>query len=47
MIIREFYRTREDGIELYRTYSTSGLMIRKIGTDEVYDAAIDINTALY
>ena len=47
MIIREFYRTRKDGINLFKTYSDNKVMIRKVGTDEVYDEAIDIETAPY
>ena len=47
MIIREFYRTRKDGVNLYRTYSDQKVMIRKVGTNEVYDEAIDIETAPY
>ena len=47
MIIKEFYRTREDGAELYRTYSDSGVHIRKVGTEEIYSEAIDISTAPY
>lgn len=47
MIEKVFYRTRTDGVNLYRTYSTEGLQIRKVGTDEVYDEAIDIETASY
>lgn len=46
-IVKEFYKTREDGIKLYRTYSDEGYMIRKIGTEEVYDEAIDVETASY
>ena len=42
MIIKEFYRTRDDGVNLYRTCSTEGLQIRKVGTDEIYDEAIDV-----
>ena len=45
MIIKEFYETRYDGINLYRTYSTEGLQIIKVGTDEIYDDAIDIEGA--
>ncbi len=41
MVITEYYKTREDGVVLNRTYSTEGLRIRKVGTDEVYDEAID------
>ena len=47
MIIKEFYKTRKDGVNLYRTYSNEGLKIQKVGTDEVYDEAIDIETAPY
>lgn len=47
MIVREFYKTREDGVNLYRTYSTDGFQIRKVGTDEIYDEAIDVETAAF
>lgn len=45
MIVREFYKTREDGVRLYRTYSDEGLMIQKVGTDELYYEAIDVEGA--
>lgn len=47
MIIKKFYRTRTDGINLYQTYSDKGLQIHKIGTDEIYDEAIDVENAPY
>ena len=47
MIVKEFYRTREDGVNLFLTKSTEGLQIRKVGADEVYDEAIDIEGAPY
>lgn len=47
MIKKEFYITREDGVNLYRTYSDEGYYIRKVGTDEVYSEAIDIEDAPY
>lgn len=47
MIRREFYRTRKDGIKLYKTYSDEGYYIRKVGTDEVYSVAIDVEDAQY
>lgn len=47
MIVREFYTTRKDGVNLYRTYSDADLKIRKVGTDEIYDEAIDIEGAPY
>ena len=47
MIIKEYYRTREDGVNLFRTYSDDNLKIQKVGTDEVYDEAIDVEGAPY
>lgn len=46
-IIKEFYKTRADGVNLYRTYSTEGFKIKKLGTNEVYDEAIDVEGAPY
>lgn len=47
MIVREFYLTRKDGVKLYRTYSDENKYIRKVGTDEEYSEAIDIEGAPY
>lgn len=47
MIEKVFYATRKDGVNLYRTCSTEGLQIRKIGTEEIYDEAVDIENAPY
>lgn len=47
MIIREFYRTREDGVDLYRTYSDAGFQIKQEQTNFVYDEAIDVEDAPY
>lgn len=47
MIVKEFYNTREDGVKLYRTYSDNGMQIRKAGTDEVYDDAVDVEGVEY
>lgn len=44
-IVTEFYRTREDNINLCRTYSNEGLLIKKVGTDEIYEEAIDIENS--
>ena len=38
MIIKEIF---EDYTTLVKTYSDKGVMIRKIGTDEIYSEAID------
>ena len=46
MIVREFYRARKDGINLYRTYSDAGFtIIRNDGAE--YDEAIDVEGAPY
>ena len=47
MIIREFYMTRKDGVNFYKTYSDKGVYIIKQGTDEKYDEAIDIENTNY
>lgn len=47
MIIREFYMTRKDGVNLYKTYSNKGVYIIKQGTDEKYDEAIDVENSPY
>ena len=39
MIITEYYKTREDGVVLNRTYSDKGMMIEREGVR--YDEAID------
>ena len=39
MIITEYYKTREDGVVLNRTYSDKGMMIERDGIR--YDEAID------
>lgn len=46
-IIKEFYITRNDGVNLYRTYSDENYKIKKVGTDEVYDEAVDVETSNY
>ena len=47
MVKKEFFMTREDGVNLYRSYSDSGKEIRKVGTDEVYEEAVDVESAGY
>ena len=47
MIHKEFYMTRADGVNLFRNYSDKGVQLHKIGTDEYYDEAIDIESAPY
>lgn len=45
MVLKEFYTTRKDGVKLFKTSSDTGMMIRKVGTNEVYDIAIDVEDA--
>ena len=47
MIIKEFYRTRKDGVNLYRTYSDKELYILQNETGIEYDEAIDVENAPY
>lgn len=47
MIIKEFYATRKDGVNLYKTYSDKNVYIKKQGTDEKYDIAIDVENSPY
>lgn len=47
MIVREFYRTREDGVNLFKTYSDSGYFILKNETGHKYAEAIDVEFKNY
>lgn len=43
MIITDFFREREDGVNLYRTYSDRGLRIENEQTHEVFDEAVNVD----
>ena len=47
MIIKEYYMTRKDGVNLYRIYSDKNLVILQIETGYEYDEAIDVENAPY
>lgn len=47
MIVKEFYKTRKDGVNLYRTYSDEQYKILQVETGAIYDEAIDVETANY
>ena len=47
MIVREHYKTRTDGVELYKTYSNAGYLIRQAETGVEYDEAIDVDGTTY
>lgn len=45
MVVREFYKTRRDGVNLYRTYSDGGKMLVQNETGIEYAEAIDVDGA--
>lgn len=47
MIVKEYYTTRKDGVKLYKTFSNANKIIHKVGTNEEYTEAIDIENAPY
>ena len=47
MVVREYFSTRNDGVSLFRTYSDANLMIKKVGTNEIYSEAIDVEGSVY
>lgn len=47
MIVKEFYKTREDGVNLYRTYSDTNRYIKQVQTGAIYSEAIDVENAPY
>lgn len=47
MIVKEFYLKREDGVNLYRSYSDDGLYIKQVETNIIYEEAIDVENAPY
>ena len=46
-IVRDFYKTRADGVNLFRTYSDEGFYIRQNPTGIEYGEAIDVENAPY
>ncbi len=47
MVKREFYKERKDGVKLYRIYSDEEYRIKQVETGNIYDEAIDVETANY
>ena len=47
MIVNKYYSKRKDGVKLYKTYSDNNKIIHKIGTNEEYTEAIDVENAPY
>jgi hypothetical protein len=46
-IIKELFMTRNDGVNLYRTYSDEGKQVLQVETGIVYGEAIDVEGAPY
>lgn len=46
-IVKEYFKTRNDGVNLYRIYSDAGMMILQVETGNVYEEAIDVEEAPY
>ena len=47
MIVKKYYSKRKDEVKLYKTYSDNNKIIHKIGTNEEYTEAIDVENAPY
>ena len=47
MIVKEYYKTRADGVKMFRTYSDEGKSIIQNETGIVYGEAIDVENAPY
>lgn len=47
MIVKEEFKTREDGVKLFRTYSDDGKKIVQNETGVLYSEAIDVENAPY
>lgn len=47
MIIRKFYKTREDNVNLYHIYSDKGMEILQIDTGLIYGDVIDVENSLH
>lgn len=45
MIKQDFYLKRDDGVNLYRTYSNDGHRIVQTDTGAVYDEAVDVENS--
>lgn len=47
MIVKDYYKTRTDGVKLYRYRSDEGRQIEQSGTGYLYDEAIDPEGSTY
>lgn len=47
MIVKDYYKTRADGVKIYRYHSDRGRQIEQSGTGYLYDEAIDPESSTY
>jgi hypothetical protein len=47
MVVTEFFKTRPDGVKLYKTYSDENFYIEQEQTGNRYTEAIDIENSGY
>jgi hypothetical protein len=47
MVVKEFFKTREDGVNLFRNYSDKNFYIKQDQTGIEYTEAIDVENAPY
>ena len=47
MVTRNYFRTREDGVKLYKTESPNGYYILQNETNRKYEVAIDVENSGY
>lgn len=47
MIKKEFFATRDDGVNLYRTFSDDELHIRQVETGIEFSEAVDVENVAY
>lgn len=47
MIKMEYYKTRNDGVALYKTYSNNNKYIKQVETNRYYTEAIDVYPLKY
>lgn len=47
MIIKEYWKTRHDGVKLHHVYSDTGAELKQVETGEIYEDVIDVENAPY
>jgi hypothetical protein len=45
MIIKELFKTRKDGVNLYKSYSDENVKLKQVETGVLYDSPIDVEEA--